>query len=66
MPIAMPFITSDAYGEVEQRNHLSKLAKRQRLELSYNVYLMFPSHTNTLIDIHLLTSSFIQSVNQSV
>ena len=39
MPIAMPFITSDAYGEVEQRGHLSKLAKRQRQELNATMYI---------------------------
>ena len=37
MPIAMTFMTSDAYGEVEQRGHLSKLAKWQRLELNATI-----------------------------
>ena len=65
MPIAMTFMTSDAYGEVEQRSHLSKLAKWQRLELNATFYHV-SSHINTLIDIQLLVNSFSRSVSQSI
>ena len=65
MTIAMTFMTSDAYREVEQRGHLSKIAKWQRLDLTLHL-IMFFSHTNTLIDIHLLVNSFSRSVSQSI
>ena len=51
--MAMTFMTSDAYVVVEQKGHLSKLAKWQRLEINATL-IMFSSHINTLIDIHLL------------
>ena len=44
MPIAMTFMTSDAYGEVEQRGQLSKLAKWQRLELNATFNHVFLAH----------------------
>ena len=65
MPLAMPFITSDAYGEVEHRGHLSKLAKWHRLELNV-AFNHVSSQINTLIDIHLLGNPFSRSVSQSV
>ena len=65
MPIAMTFITSEAYGEVEQRGQLSKLAKWQRLELNATFNHLI-SHINTIIDIHLWVNSFSRWVGQSV
>ena len=65
MPMAMTFINSDAYGEVEQKGHLSKVAKWQRLELNAT-FNHFSLHINTLIDIHLLVNSFSRSVSQPV
>ena len=44
MLVAMTTITSDAYGEVEQRGHLSKLAKWQWLELDATFNYVFLAH----------------------
>ena len=44
MPIAMTFMTSDAYGKVEKRGQLSKLAKWQRLELNATLNHVFLAH----------------------
>ena len=42
--MAMTFVTSDAYVEVEQKGHLSKLAKWQRLELNVTFNNVFLAH----------------------
>ena len=44
-----------------------KTCKMAELELSVHLHvIMFSSHINTLIDIHLLFNSFSQSVSQSI
>ena len=53
MTKVMTFKNFDAYGEVEQRGHLSKLVKWQRLELNAT-FNHVSSHINTLIDIQLI------------
>ena len=64
MTIAITFMTSDAYREVEQRGHLSKIAKWQRLELNASSYHVFLAHQ--YLDIHLLVNPFSRSVSQSI
>ena len=59
------FKNSDVYGEVEQRGHLSKLAKWQRLELNSIFNHVFLAYQYLAIPL-ILVNSFSGSVSQSI